>query len=73
MVTKMQAQGAKVDWEAVERATEKRRTYHVKYSDGREVFKMYKPSEAIKIWDNDKEHKIAFMHMVGGKTLYDHI
>lgn len=72
MVTKMQAQGAKVDWDAVERATEKRRTYHVRYSDGREVFKMYKPSEAKKIWEKDKQ-KITYMQMVGGVTLYDHI
>ena len=73
MTSKKDTHNTKVDWKAVERATEKRRTYHVRYSDGREVFKMYKPSEALKIWDNDKEHKIVFMHMVGGKTLYDHI
>lgn len=50
MVTKTQAKNANVDWKAVEKATEVRRTYLVTLPDGRQVYKMYKPSEAQKIF-----------------------
>ena len=53
MVTKMQAQGAKVDWDAVERATEIRRTYLIVTKNGREFFKMYKPSEVAHVLKNE--------------------
>jgi len=43
--------GTKVDWDAVEKATEVRRTYLIKDPrTGREFFKMYKPSEAKRIF-----------------------
>lgn len=60
MVTKMQAQGAKVDWNAVEKATEIRRTYLITTKSGREFFKMYKPSEVNDILKNKKDWT-AFM------------
>ena len=51
MITKMGAIDAKVDWDAVSRATELPRTYLIKdRSTGREFFKMYKPSEAQRIF-----------------------
>ena len=50
MTTKQDAMGTKVDWEAVEKATEVRRTYLIKDRFGREFFKMYKPSEAKRIF-----------------------
>ena len=55
MVTKMQAQGAKVDWDAVERATEIRRTYLITTKSGREFFKMYKPSEVRHVLKNEPD------------------
>lgn len=53
MVTRMSAKGAKVDWKAVELATEVKRTYLVRNQEGREFFKMYKPSEAQKIFEKN--------------------
>jgi len=50
MITKSGAAGAKIDWSAVEMATEVPRTYLVKDRFGREFFKMYKPSEATRIF-----------------------
>lgn len=50
MVTKEQAKGACVDWTAVEKATEIKRTYLIKDNEGHEFFKMYKPSEAPHIF-----------------------
>ena len=51
MTTKAKAMNTKVDWDYVDRATEIRRTYLVKdRSTGREFFKMYKPSEAQRIF-----------------------
>lgn len=50
MITKTGAIGANVDWNAVERATEAKRTYLVHTNDGREFFKYYKPSEARQIF-----------------------
>lgn len=50
MTTKQDAMGTKVDWEAVEKATEVRRTYLITDRFGREFFKMYKPSEAKRIF-----------------------
>ena len=41
MTTKQDAMGTKVDWDAVEKATEVRRTYLIKDRFGREFFKMY--------------------------------
>ena len=46
MTTKTEAKGAKVDWKSVELATEVPRTYLVTDRNGREFFKMYKPSQA---------------------------
>lgn len=50
MTTKSDAKGAVVDWCAVEKATEVQRTYLVKDRNGKEFFKMYKPSEAQDIF-----------------------
>ena len=51
MITKMDAMGVNVDWAAVERATEVPRTYLVTdRCTGREFYKMYKPSEAKRIF-----------------------
>ena len=50
MVTKSQAKGAAVDWAEVERMTEVPRTYFVWDGKGKEFFKMYKPSEADRIF-----------------------
>ena len=50
MITKNDAVNAKVDWDAVERATEVPRTYLVRDNTGREFFKMYKPSYAREIF-----------------------
>ena len=62
MITKLQAKDAKVDWDAVERATEIRRTYLVRTEDGREFFKMYKPSEVMHIAEAERDWKL---YMVG--------
>lgn len=51
MVTKRDCVGVKVDWNAVEKATEIRRTYLVTDGDGNQFFKMYKPSEAKAIFN----------------------
>ena len=51
MITKSEAQGVTVDWEAVNKATEVPRTYLIKDRKGREFFKMYKPSEAKRIFN----------------------
>ena len=50
MTTKSESVSTKVDWNAVEKATEVPRTYLVKDKLGREFFKMYKPSEADRIF-----------------------
>ena len=50
MTTKTDAQGVNVDWQKVELATEVPRTYLITDKHGREFFKMYKPSEAKKIF-----------------------
>lgn len=50
MTTKLDAKNTAVDWDAVERATEVRRTYLVRDKRGNEFFKMYKPSEAKRIF-----------------------
>ena len=50
MITKSESVGTKVDWNVVEKATEVPRTYLVKDSFGNEFYKMYKPSEAQKIF-----------------------
>lgn len=50
MITKTGAAGANVDWNAVDKATEAKRTYLVNTPDGREIFKLYKPSEAQSIF-----------------------
>ena len=50
MVTKSDAIGVKVDWDKVNAATEVKRTYLVKDRNGKEFFKMYKPSEAKRIF-----------------------
>lgn len=50
MTTKLEAKRAIVDWHAVEAATEVPRTYLIKDRQGREFFKMYKPSEAKRIF-----------------------
>lgn len=50
MITKSESVGTKVDWSVVEKATEVQRTYLVKDRFGNEFFKMYKPSEAQKIF-----------------------
>lgn len=51
MVRKLEAKGAKVDWKAVNKATEIARTYLVtEIRTGKQFFKMYKPSEAQKIF-----------------------
>ena len=50
MITKSESIGTKVDWDAIEKATEIPRTYLVTDKFGRKFFKMYKPSEAQKIF-----------------------
>lgn len=50
MITKSESVGTKVDWNVVEKATEVPRTYLVKDNFGNEFYKMYKPSEAQKIF-----------------------
>ena len=50
MTTKTDAQGVNVDWQKVELATEVPRTYLITDKHGREFFKMYKPSEAKRIF-----------------------
>ena len=50
MVTKSEAAGSNIDWEKVRLATEVPRTYLVRDQDGKEFFKMYKPSFAQKIF-----------------------
>lgn len=50
MTTKTDARGTIVDWDKVEQATEVPRTYLIKDRFGREFFKMYKPSEAKRIF-----------------------
>ena len=45
MTFKSASMSAKVDWEAVNRATEIKRTYEIILESGGIIFKMYKPSE----------------------------
>lgn len=54
MITKMDAKNVNVDWDYVERATEVARTYLVRDEQGREFFKMYKPSEASRIFKENR-------------------
>ena len=51
MTTKTDTVGTKVDWNYVNKVTEIARTYLVTDQSGKEFFKMYKPSEAQKIFD----------------------
>ena len=53
MITKTGAIGTNVDWEAVDRMTEVSRTYLVTDRKGNEFFKMYKPSEAKRIFKSE--------------------
>lgn len=46
MITKTEARGTFIDWDRVNQITEVPRTYLVRTDDGREFFKMYKPSYA---------------------------
>lgn len=46
MTTKTAAKDVFIDWKEIEHATEVPRTYLVRTRDGREFFKMYKPSQA---------------------------
>ena len=50
MTTKAGARGTAIDWRKVELVTEVRRTYLIKDRYGHEFYKMYKPSEAQKIF-----------------------
>lgn len=50
MITKSEAMGVTVDWAKVERALEVSRTYLVRDRFGHEFYKMYKPSEAQRIF-----------------------
>jgi len=50
MTTKTDAIGTKVDWKKVELATEVPRTYLITDRNGREFFKMYKPSDTKRIF-----------------------
>lgn len=52
--TKTMAANAKVDWGYVEQVTEIPRTYYITTDDGRWFFKMYKPSEAKKVFKLEK-------------------
>ena len=45
VITKSGSIGVEIDWNAVNRATEKACTYLIINKEGREFFKMYKPSE----------------------------
>lgn len=54
MITKLDAKDAKVDWNKVNKATEVPRTYLVKDMFGKEFYKMYKPSEANRIFKQNK-------------------
>ena len=49
-MTKTGTEGNRVNWTEVERATEIRRTYLVRDKEGKEFFKMYKPSEVKEIF-----------------------
>ena len=66
MITKLQAKDAKVDWDRVNKLTEIRRTYLVRTKDGREFFKMYKPSEVKKHLAEGSQWKFT---MVGTRTV----
>lgn len=50
MVTKSDAKGVVIDWDMIDQITEVPRTYLIKDQFGREFFKMYKPSEAKRIF-----------------------
>lgn len=50
MARKLDAKGVHVDWDLVQRNTEIARTYLIRTRDGRELFKMYKPTEARRIF-----------------------
>lgn len=56
MVTKLEAKTANVDWDKINKATEVRRTYLCWDKDGHEFYKMYKPSEAGKIFKSKGWH-----------------
>lgn len=53
MITKMGSVDAKIDWDLVNKITEVKRTYLVRDHNGREFFKMYKPSEAEHIFKQE--------------------
>lgn len=50
MITKLGSVDSNVDWDAVNKATEVERTYLVTDRKDRQFFKMYKPSEAERIF-----------------------
>ncbi len=51
MITKADTANVTIDWDKVERETEVPRTYFVHDGYGHRFFKMYKPSEAEKIFE----------------------
>lgn len=53
MITKTEARDVVIDWDEINRLTETPRTYLIRDKDGREFFKMYKPSEAQLIFRNN--------------------
>lgn len=71
LVTKKQAAGANVDWNAVALATEIPRSYEIRLKSGGIIFKMYKPSEMRKIMNNPgtdvRSWKWESVKMVGVK------
>lgn len=70
MITKNEARNAKVDWDYINRATEVKRTYLISDCQGREFFKMYKPSEAQKIFKQNgwKGKLVGILNKNRGKT-----
>jgi len=66
MTTKLDTIGIRIDWDAVNQATEIPRTYLIRDPDtGREFFKMYKPSEAKRIFSAQGWHGKIVKTMVG--------
>ena len=67
MTGKMQAKDAVVDWDKVNRATEKKRTYEVLLESGGLIFKYYKPSEMKELLANkiDEERKWKRVKLMG--------
>ena len=54
MITKLDVGDYVVDWDKVNKATEVARTYLITDNKGREFYKMYKPSEANRIFKQNK-------------------